>query len=119
MQDYFPDPFAYKPERWLEPNGEEGAPGSRKTMNDAFVPFSNGQRGCAGKPMAYLETNLAIAKALWYFDFQPAPGELGDVGLSDKGEFRLHGVFVSTHDGPWLTFSPRDTLYADFPDLKR
>ncbi|KAI2470909.1 cytochrome P450 [Annulohypoxylon bovei var. microspora] len=117
-EDYFPDPFTYKPERWVDPNGEDGAPGSRKVMYDAFAPFSVGYRGCAGKAMAYLEINLVIAKALWYFDFKPAPGKLGDVGLSDKGEFHIHDVFISTHDGPWLVFTPRTTLAEDFPDLK-
>ncbi|KAI1098668.1 cytochrome P450 [Jackrogersella minutella] len=117
-EDYFPDPFKYKPERWLEPQGEEGAPGSRKSMHDAFTPFSIGSRGCAGKAMAYLEINLLIAKTLWYFDFKPAPGKLGDVGLSDKGEFHIYDVFISTHDGPWLVFTPRSTLAEDFPDLK-
>ncbi|KAI1375795.1 cytochrome P450 [Hypoxylon crocopeplum] len=117
-EDYFPDPFTYKPERWLEPVGEEGAPGSWKVMHEAFASFSTGSRGCPGKAMAYLELNLVIAKTLWYFDFKPAPGKLGDVGLSDKGEFRLYDVFVSTHDGPWLEFTPRSTLAEDFPDLK-
>ncbi|KAI0386882.1 cytochrome P450 [Hypomontagnella monticulosa] len=117
-EDYFPDPFTYKPERWLEPNGEDGAPGSRKVMHDAFAPFSTGARGCAGKAMAYLEINLVVAKLLWYFDFKPAPGKLGDIGLSDKGEFHIYDVYISTHDGPWLSFTPRHTLAADFPELK-
>ncbi|KAI1207267.1 cytochrome P450 [Annulohypoxylon truncatum] len=117
--DYFPDPFTYKPERWTSPNGEDGAPGSRKVMYDAFAPFSVGSRGCAGKAMAYLEINLTIAKSLWYYDFKPAPGKLGDIGLSDKGEFRIYDIFISTHDGPWLVFTPRSTLDKDFPDLKR
>ncbi|OTA60263.1 cytochrome P450 [Hypoxylon sp. EC38] len=115
--DYFPDPFTYKPERWLNPNAEEDAPGSRKAMHDAFAPFSLGSRGCAGKAMAYLEINLLIAKTLWYFDFKPAPGKLGDIGLSDKGEFHIYDVFISTHNGPWLVFTPRSTLAEDFPDL--
>ncbi|KAI1076098.1 cytochrome P450 [Whalleya microplaca] len=115
--NYFPDPFTYKPERWLEPEDREGAPGSRKTMHDAFVPFSTGSRGCAGKAMAYLELSLVMAKTLWYFDFKPAPGKLGDVGLSDKGEFRLYDIYLSTHDGPWLACTPRSSLAEDFPEL--
>ncbi|KAI1384222.1 cytochrome P450 [Hypoxylon trugodes] len=115
--EYFPDPFTFKPERWLEPQGQEGAPGSRKAMHSAFVPFSIGSRGCAGKAMAYLEMNLTIAKTLWYFDFEPAPGKLGNVGLSDRGEFRLYDIYLSTHDGPWLVFNPRSTLTEDFPEL--
>ncbi|KAI1093471.1 cytochrome P450 [Rostrohypoxylon terebratum] len=109
-EDYFPDPFIYKPERWLEAADkiEEGAPGSRRAMLDAFAPFSVGARACGGKAMAYLEINLLLAKLLWYFDFRPAPGPRGDVGLSDKGEFHIHDVFVSTNEGPWLVFKPRE-----------
>jgi hypothetical protein len=87
-------------------------------MHDAFVPFSVGSRGCAGKAMAYLELNLLVAKLLWYFDFEPAPGALGDVGLSTTGEFRVYDILTSTHDGPWLVFTPRSTLTEDFSDLR-
>lgn len=87
-------------------------------MLDAYAPFSIGPRGCPGKAMAYLEVNLTLAKTLWYFDFEPAPGRLGDIGLSDEGEFRVHDVFVTAHDGPWLTFTPRDTLAKDYPEWK-
>ncbi|KAI0898631.1 cytochrome P450 [Annulohypoxylon nitens] len=108
-ENYFPDPFTYKPERWLEATDkiEEGAPGSRRAMLDAFAPFSIGARACGGKSMAYLEMSLLLAKLLWYFDFRPTPRPRGNVGLSDKGEFRIHDVFVSTNEGPWLVFEPR------------
>ena len=86
-------------------------------MNDAFAPFSTGSRGCPAKAMAYLEVNLTLAKTLLYFDFQPAPDGLGNIGLSENGEFSVHDIFVTTHDGPWLTFTPRDTLAQDFPKL--
>lgn len=117
IQKYFPDPFTYKPERWLKPISQEGAPGSRKVMHEAFAPFSTGPRGCPAKAMAYLEVNLTLAKTLWYFDFKPAPGPLGDIGLSEKGEFSVHDIFVTTHDGPWMTFTSRDTLAQDYPNL--
>ncbi|KAI1406722.1 cytochrome P450 [Hypoxylon fuscum] len=118
-ENYFPDPFTYKPERWLGAADEleEGAPGSRRAMLDAFAPFSVGARACGGKAMAYLEISLLLAKLLWYFDFRLAPGVLGDVGLSDKGEFRIHDVFVSTNEGPWLVFEPREALGLDFPGM--
>ncbi|KAI0114209.1 cytochrome P450 [Hypoxylon sp. NC0597] len=51
---------------------------------DAFAAFSIGPRGCAGKPTAYLELSLALAKIIWYFDFETAPGKLGDIGLGQK-----------------------------------
>ncbi|KAI1088516.1 cytochrome P450 [Rostrohypoxylon terebratum] len=107
-EEYFPDPFIYDPDRWLV-KGD-----SRKAMHDAFAAFSIGSRGCAGKPTAYLEISLALAKTLWYFDFETAPGSLGDVGIGQNGEFHLYDIFTSTHDGPYLVFKPRDSFANDF-----
>ncbi|KAF2997467.1 hypothetical protein E8E14_002724 [Neopestalotiopsis sp. 37M] len=111
---YFPDPFTYKPERWIE--GDEEA---RKIARDALGAFSTGPRNCAGKAMAYLESSLAVAKTLWYFDFEVAPGDLGRVGggtpgakngRDRPGEFQIFDVFTASHDGPYLTFRARDDL---------
>ncbi|KAI1772800.1 cytochrome P450 [Hypoxylon cercidicola] len=82
----------------------------------AEPPFSLGARGCAGKAIAYLETSLVIAKALWCFDFETAPGRAGAVGggvagrtdgRGRPGEFQLYDQFGSTHAGPNLVFHPR------------
>jgi hypothetical protein len=35
--------------------------------------------------MAYLETSLFIAKTLWYFDFEAAPGKLGALEEGSQG----------------------------------
>ncbi|KAJ2993260.1 hypothetical protein NUW58_g1896 [Xylaria curta] len=109
--EYFPDPYTFMPERWL--SGDEA---EKRRMKEAFAPFQIGYRGCAGKPMAYLEASLVIAKLLWYFDFEAAPGEAGHVGggiVDDKtgrhrpGEFQMYDIFASAHDGPMLVFKPR------------
>ncbi|KAI0886534.1 cytochrome P450 [Annulohypoxylon maeteangense] len=115
-EEYFPEPFTYNPDRWLiKGDSDEGAT-TRKAMHDAFAAFSIGSRGCAGKPTAYLEISLALAKTLWYFDFETAPGDLGDVGVGQRGEFHLYDIFTSTHDGPYLVFKPRDSFVEDFGD---
>jgi cytochrome P450 len=41
--EYFPEPYDYQPNRWLRGNEKALA------NPDAFVPFSIGTRGCAGK----------------------------------------------------------------------
>ncbi|KAF2802361.1 cytochrome P450 [Mytilinidion resinicola] len=49
---YFPDPFTFKPERWLldeQTNTSEEAKLVMRTISDAFTLFSGGSRGCAGK----------------------------------------------------------------------
>jgi cytochrome P450 len=114
-EEYFPDSYTFKPERWL--NAEEKA-----RMTYAFAAFSIGARGCGGKPMAYLEASLVIAKTLWYFDFEMAPGEAGKLGEGKPGadfgrhlpkEFQLHDIFSSTQEGPNLTFRPRGDYWKD------
>ncbi|KAM7184614.1 Cytochrome P450 [Naviculisporaceae sp. PSN 640] len=115
---YFSDPFSFQPERWLEADEEK-----LKKMNSAFCPFSLGARGCAGKAMAYLEISLVVAKTLWYFDFEPAEGEIGRtgcghaknsrIGRGRPDEFQLYDIFSSTHNGPVLTFEKRDEFWRE------
>ncbi|KAI1264187.1 cytochrome P450 [Xylariaceae sp. FL1019] len=110
-EEYFPNPFQYMPERWLGSN-------TTKMANcDAFVPFSIGTRGCAGKTMAYLELSLALAKVLFHFDFDLAPGVMGHLGAGKagkskgrerEGEYQLYDNFAASHDGPSLVFYARD-----------
>lgn len=108
-EEYFPDSFSYKPERWLSTSGD-------LVTHEAFAAFLVGSRGCAGKAMAYLEASLVLAKTLWYFDFEVAPGELSKIGKGNKGdkngrdregEFQIYDIFTATSDGPYLCFRPR------------
>ncbi|XDG07561.1 hypothetical protein ABKA04_007176 [Annulohypoxylon sp. FPYF3050] len=71
-EDCFPDSFLFSPERWLD----QSASNAGKKSREAFAAFSIGPRACAGKSMAYLEMSLVLAKTLWYFDFEAAPGHL-------------------------------------------
>ena len=116
-EKYFAEPFTFRPERWLLEDEE-----TLKSMHAAFSPFSIGSRGCAGKSMAYLETSLVIAKTLWHFNFETAPGELGKAGEGSVGrhdgrgrpsEFQLYDSFGSTHVGPNLVFHPRGDFCND------
>lgn len=105
---YFPDPYAFRPDRWLDVPGNEEA---CKTAHAALGAFSTGPRSCAGKAMAYLESSLVLAKTIFYFDFEPAAGELGKIGEGtpgardgrDKvGELQIYDTFTARHDGPYL-----------------
>ncbi|KAI0835089.1 cytochrome P450 [Hypoxylon sp. FL0890] len=125
--DYFPDPFTFRPERWLGPkDGKE--PESfesrtrRATMRRAQVSFGLGDHGCAGKSMAYLEISMTIARTLWYFDFEMAPGEAGKLGAGSgasnepwdaPGQFQLYDILVADHDGPNMVFKPRGTYWQE------
>ncbi|KAI0859842.1 cytochrome P450 [Xylaria cubensis] len=116
--EYFPDPFSFRPERWLEDSEDNEA--TRKAMSDAFAPFLVGSRSCAGKPMAYLEVSLTLAKTLWYFDFEPSVGDSGHLGggaptgsgqRSRVNEFQLYDRFSAHHQGPNLEFHPRENIF--------
>ncbi|KAI0379496.1 cytochrome P450 [Hypomontagnella monticulosa] len=126
-EEYFPDSFAFKPERWLDP--PEGSPEetekekeARAIMRKAFTPFLIGDRACAGRAMAYLEASLTLARTLWFFDFEAAPGKAGEVGGGTAGrtdgrgrpdEFQLYDIFVAEHQGPNLVFRTRGDFWKE------
>lgn len=63
----FPDPEAYRPERWLDDN--------TGGMNSAFIPFSSGARGCIGRNITYMEQSVLLATLVRRYDFVlPNPG---------------------------------------------
>ncbi|KAM7223126.1 Cytochrome P450 [Rhypophila decipiens] len=119
-EDYFPSPFTFRPERWLdEPQNQE----ARKVALEAFAAFSVGSRSCAGKAMAYLEASLVLAKVLWFFDFEAAPGDLGKIGgggpeLAKQGrghedEYQIYDIFTSQHNVPYLVFHTRHEFWKE------
>ncbi|ROW10974.1 hypothetical protein VMCG_00878 [Cytospora schulzeri] len=125
-ETYFEEPFEFRPERWLVPKDGSETPEqqeARALMHRAHAPFALGDRGCAGKAMAYLEVSLTLAKTVWYFDFEKAPGEAGELGGGGYGgvsggrgrkeEFQLYDVATADHDGPLLKFSPRVEVLGD------
>ncbi|RYP11509.1 hypothetical protein DL764_000032 [Monosporascus ibericus] len=121
-EEYFPDPFSFKPERWLAANDDRGGESGKAGIHNAFAAFSAGPRGCAGKAMAYLEASLVTARTLWYFDFEAAPGRADGKGArtrgrtdghGSEGEFRLYDVFISIHNGPHLAFRTRGDYYRE------
>ncbi|ETS86539.1 hypothetical protein PFICI_00367 [Pestalotiopsis fici W106-1] len=122
-EEYFPNPYSFDPERWLASETPEQ---QLKAMREAFSPFSIGSRACTGKAMAYLETSLIMAKAIWHFDFELPAGPLGKVGGGQPGnsngrhlpnEYQIHDVLSAAHDGPLLKFRLRggieDNLATD------
>lgn len=121
--EYFPEPFEFRPQRWVEEDDDTpGEKEARAVMRRAFVPFMLGDRACAGKAVAYLEISLTVAKTLWYFDFDKAPGEAGELGGGRRGaavgrdrpeEYQLYDRFMAEHEGPNLKFRPREKLWED------
>ncbi|CAN8096982.1 unnamed protein product [Discula destructiva] len=63
----FPDPDAFKPERWLEAEGDA----ERKR---AFFAFANGGRGCVGKHLAMAEMKILLRDVYVRYATLPGPG---------------------------------------------
>ncbi|KAI9739161.1 MAG: hypothetical protein M1834_007374 [Cirrosporium novae-zelandiae] len=95
---YFPDPFAFRPERCTLNDPDQIA-----LAKSAFAPFSLGPRSCIAKHLAYAELTLALGWLMWLADFEPVVGkedakvgagaaELG-YGRHREGEFQLRDQF--------------------------
>ncbi|OUS39899.1 cytochrome P450 [Oleispira antarctica] len=94
--NYFPDPTAFKPQRWLKTEGNDIAQARRVSM-----PFGSGPRICPGRYLAMLEIKLAMVMLLKDFDIEsvdtPDGGEaqellsitMSPIGLTMKLRKRL------------------------------
>ncbi|KAF2233794.1 cytochrome P450 monooxygenase [Viridothelium virens] len=74
-EEVFAEPERYIPERWLSESG--------KDLQQYFVAFSAGARGCIGRNITYLEQYVLLATLVHHFEFalpspdwQPARREL-------------------------------------------
>ncbi|RYP62760.1 hypothetical protein DL770_009541 [Monosporascus sp. CRB-9-2] len=56
--DVFPDPFAFRPERWLDDGTDRGL--RRPSMEKSMIPFGAGSRACIGKNLALYEMQETI-----------------------------------------------------------
>ncbi|KAI1848507.1 hypothetical protein JX265_008712 [Neoarthrinium moseri] len=112
-EEYFPEPFVFKPERWIPECVEY-----KKNTRSAFVPFSTGVRGCLGRAMAYQEAQLIVARILWHLDLKQAPfnrARMESMRIDGSGkhrgrhnEYPIRDRFGASHNGPWMVFHPRE-----------
>ena len=58
----FPEPSAFKPERWLQ--------GGEQKLQRYLVPFGKGTRMCAGMNLAMAEIYLTLASVLRRFNME-------------------------------------------------
>ncbi|KAJ5645945.1 hypothetical protein N7490_002317 [Penicillium lividum] len=63
--EYWPEPYEFRPERWLDGTPTEQRP--------AFTPFGAGRTGCVGKHLAYQEMGIILARLLWLYDMRLEP----------------------------------------------
>lgn len=101
---YFPDPFAFRPERWISAEVGEEAVARAKA---AFATFSVGPRNCVGKNLAMIEISYAMAAVIKDYDFRAANGPLARVGEGAgvfEGQYQTLWSFTSKKDGPYIQF---------------
>lgn len=111
-QDIFPQPFEFRPERWMvEHSSVEGV----ALAESGFCAFSHGSRGCPGKNLAWLEMELVMAKLIFNFEIKPdATNEIGGgcvdgkVGRQTVDQYQTYDAFVSLRDGPMVHFKRRE-----------
>lgn len=75
--DVFPDPEAFKPERWLEEKGE-------LDRNRMFFAFSQGGRGCIGKHLALAEMKILLREVYSKYRTSVSPHMTADMSLDDQ-----------------------------------
>ncbi|KAI0265912.1 high nitrogen upregulated cytochrome P450 monooxygenase 2 [Gloeopeniophorella convolvens] len=92
---YAPD--AFEPQRWIAAERLEGPHNPR-----AFIPFSYGPTGCAGKSLALMELRMLLCWLLRRFHFSAIPGT--QPGTWEEG---LKDRFVLTRDALMLDVSLR------------
>lgn len=119
--DYYPDPFVYRPERWLvrkdaEMDSDLQSAHQVALALSAFNPFSLGPRSCVGKGLAMNEMVLAMAMILLEYDFRTVDGPLGRAGEGGpdqawgrhrKDEYQLRDFVTGAKYGPVVQFRRR------------
>ncbi|MEY4763561.1 MAG: hypothetical protein RI907_234 [Pseudomonadota bacterium] len=95
--EHFPQPDAFRPERWLPDAGRDLAPESPKRM---LMPFGAGPRICPGRYLAILEIKLAVAMLLRQF-------KLVSVDTPDGREVQEHMAMAMTPVGLKMRLAPR------------
>lgn len=118
-EENFPDPFKFRPERWIADDDDEKKNGTTAAdvarAESAYSPFSAGPRACVGKNLANLELMITLGRVLYRMDMARVneDEEGGKVGCGDRngmwgrrceGEFQLRDYFISKKDGPWVRF---------------
>jgi len=87
--EYFPDPLAFKPERWDE---------KEKIDPLTFVPFHLGSRICLGQSLAYLEAKVLMTILLPRLKFEVKP----NYQVREK-----KGVILTVENGLPMIVEPR------------
>ncbi|KAK4447336.1 cytochrome P450 [Podospora aff. communis PSN243] len=81
--DVFPNPTAFEPERWINPDPE-----TSKALRTCLVPFSRGSRGCIGQNLAMCELYLTLGTLF---------RRVQNMAAEEVGELRYVDYFTAYH----------------------
>ncbi len=110
----FPDPFLFRPERWIVSDSNSAA--AVAAAEQSFAPFSAGPRACVGKNLAYLELMVTMGTLLYRADARVSANGGGEVGQGapglmwgrrHEGQFQIKDMFIAKEDGPVVQFKRR------------
>jgi len=91
--DIYPDPFAFRPERFLDEQ-----PGTY-----TWIPFGGGRRRCLGASFAMLEMKLALRASLRRYTIEPA---------GERERTRRRGITISPRGGAQSVLRYREQVTA-------
>ena len=109
----FPQPWEYRPERWIVDEQAGVTPQSVAAARRAFCPFGIGPMNCIGKNMAYLAAKLALAHLLYQYDIRQAGELVGggapdlEVGRRRADEYQMTDYIIGFRDGPMIELKAR------------
>lgn len=95
---YFTNPHDFIPERWL-PKDQQPSEYAGDVLS-ASQPFSVGPTNCLGRPLAWAEMRLVLARIFWYFEVSLVP----ERPFSWESQKMLMTV---EKDPLWLALKPR------------
>ncbi|KZT22944.1 cytochrome P450 [Neolentinus lepideus HHB14362 ss-1] len=81
----YPDPFKFKPERYMPKNGEKL---TTESLNEGHCGFGFGRRVCPGQYLASKSVWMGVVSLLWGFDILPPTGASGKPVLPDPSAVR-------------------------------
>ena len=93
----FPDPDAFRPERWILGEGTKSEDDLR-VMNRSFFAFGYGTHTCSGRHISIMEITKIIPTLLLKYD----------LNLAEQGSsYRFHNLWFTPQEGLLVNILPR------------
>jgi len=104
----YPEPFKFKPERFMPKNGEKL---TTESLNEGHCGFGFGRRVCPGQYLASKSVWMGVVSLLWGFDILPPTDASGKPVLPDPSAVR-NGL-TAEPDSFDVVMKPRRAIDVD------